>query len=336
MTISPGEMGPEEWSGARTTVGAGSSESLGAPVRSKHTDRKGTAGRMETTCLILSTADGGSAGELKAGGRSKISLEGMLWEPAMIAIPAVLFVATVIRSAFGFGEALIAVPLLALVVPVEVAAPVAVLASITIAFIAVVQDWRKIHFKSAGWLVLSTMAGIPLGLLMLRTVPEAVVKMLLAAVIIGFSTYALRSVSRGGEHGRSGGHGTLHTDGLAWMFGFAAGILGGAYGMNGPPLVIYGSLRGWSPQHFRATLQGYFLPASLAGLWGYRVAGLWTPTVNRYYLLSLPLVIVATLVGRAINRRMEAGRFLRWVHGGLIAVGLVLVAQGVVGWVSRR
>ena len=116
---------------------------------------------------------------------AEIKLESMLAEPAVIAIPAVLFVATVIRSAFGFGEALIAVPLLALVVPVEVAAPVAVLASITVALIAVAQDWRKIHFKSAGWLVLSTMAGIPLGLLMLRTVPEAVVaRWVLAAVVI--------------------------------------------------------------------------------------------------------------------------------------------------------
>src|ERR1700735_1466855 len=109
-----------------------------------------------------------------------VSLEGMLGEPATIAIPVVLFVATVIRSAFGFGEALIAVPLLALIVPVEVAAPVAVLASITVAFIAVAQDWRKIHVRSAGWLVLSTLVGIPLGLVMLRTVPEPVVKSLLA------------------------------------------------------------------------------------------------------------------------------------------------------------
>jgi uncharacterized protein len=244
-------------------------------------------------------------------------------EPATIAIPAVLFVATVIRSAFGFGEALVAVPLLALVVPVEIAAPVAVLASVTIAFIAVVQDWRKIHLRSAGWLVLSSLAGIPLGLAMLRWAPEAVVKTALAAVIIGFSTYAL-SVGRHGEL-----KGALHNDRLAWLFGFASGILGGAYGMNGPPLVIYGSLRGWSPQHFRATLQGYFLPASLAGLWGYRVAGLWTATVNRYFLLSLPLVIVATLVGRAINRRMDHRRFIRWVHRGLIGAGVVLLAQAI-------
>jgi uncharacterized membrane protein YfcA len=114
---------------------------------------------------------------------------------------------------------------------------------------------------------------------------------------------------------------------LAWLFGFSAGVLGGAYGMNGPPLVIYGSLRGWSPQHFRATLQGYFLPASLAGLGGYWLAGLWTPSINRFYLLSLPFVVAATFLGRVINRRMAAHRFVLYVHLGLILIGAILLAQ---------
>jgi uncharacterized protein len=238
---------------------------------------------------------------------------------AAVLTPAVLFLATLIRSAFGFGEALVAVPLLALLMPVEVAAPVAVLVSITVAFIVVAQDWRNVHFRSAGWLVLSTMAGIPLGLLLLRSVPEAVVKGILGAVIIAFSA---QSLLRG--HYRE-----LKTDKFAWLFGFSAGVLGGAYGMNGPPLVIYGSLRRWSPRHFRATLQGYFLPASLAGLWGYRLAGLWTPAVNRFYLLSLPVVLLATFLGRVINRRLDSHRFLLYVHGGLIAVGILLLLQAI-------
>ena len=83
---------------------------------------------------------------------------------------AVLFLATFIRSAFGFGEALVAVPLLALVMPVETAAPIAVLVSITVAAIVVAQDWRHVHFHSAGRLVLSTLIGTPLGLLLLTAV----------------------------------------------------------------------------------------------------------------------------------------------------------------------
>jgi uncharacterized membrane protein YfcA len=74
--------------------------------------------------------------------------------PVLLHVLAVIFVATLIRSAFGFGEALIAVPLLALSVPVEIAAPLAALVSITVAAVVVVQDWRNIHFRCAGWLVL--------------------------------------------------------------------------------------------------------------------------------------------------------------------------------------
>lgn len=56
----------------------------------------------------------------------------------------VAFLATLIRSALGFGEALFAVPLLALLLPRRVAAPLAVLLSITIAGIIIAQDWAKI------------------------------------------------------------------------------------------------------------------------------------------------------------------------------------------------
>ncbi len=236
---------------------------------------------------------------------------------ATVLVPTVVFLATLIRSAFGFGEALIAVPLLALVVPVEIAAPVAVLASITIALIAVAQDWRHIHARSAGWLVLSTLLGVPLGLLLLKAVAEPIVKAVLGVVIIAFSTYSLR----GGKHRE------LKNDNLAWLFGFSAGVLGGAYGMNGPPLVIYGSLRRWSPQHFRATLQGYFLPASIVGMCGYWLAGLWTPAVNRFYLVSLPTVILGTFLGRAINHRMDGHQFLHYVHVSLILIGVILLLQ---------
>ena len=240
---------------------------------------------------------------------------------ATLLVPAALFLATVIRSAFGFGEALIAVPLLALVVPVELAAPVAVLVSITVAFIAVVQDWRHVHWRSAGHLVLSTLFGIPLGLLLLKAVAEPLVKGALAVVIIAFSFYSL-----GSRHRHE-----LKDDRVAWLFGFCAGVLGGAYGMNGPPLVIYGSLRRWLPHHFRATLQGYFLPASLVGLGGYWLAGLWTPAVNHYYLISLPAVLVAIFLGRAINTRLNARRFLSYIHAGLIVIGIILLAQALLG-----
>jgi uncharacterized protein len=235
-----------------------------------------------------------------------------------ILVLAVLFFATFIRSALGFGEALVAVPLLALVMPVQVAAPLAVLVSITVAVIVVIQDWRNVHVRSAGWLVLSTLFGIPLGLLMLKTAPESIVKAILGVFIIAFAAYSLT--------GRT--HRELNNDRLAPLFGFSAGVFGGAYGMNGPPLVIYGLLRRWTPTQFRATLQGYFLIASIVGMAGYAFTGLWTRTVNRYFLLSLPLALIAIFLGHTVHRRLSGPRFLIAVNVGLALIGALLLKQG--------
>ncbi len=233
----------------------------------------------------------------------------------------VIFAATLIRSVFGFGEALVAVPLLALRIPVKVAAPLAVLVSITVAGVIIAQDWRKIHLEPAGWLLLPTIFGIPLGLWLLTGGNQRGVKAALALVIIAFAVYAL--IGRKPTE--------LHSDSRLWLvvFGFCAGLMGGAYGMNGPPLAIYGAMRRWSAQHFRATLQGYFLPASIVGMAGYWLAGLWVPVVTRYYLLSLPLTLAAVLLGRVINRRLHGRSFLMYVHVGLVVIGATLLVQAV-------
>jgi uncharacterized membrane protein YfcA len=240
--------------------------------------------------------------------------------PATLPVVAVFFVATLVRSTFGFGEALIAVPLLAFVLPVEVAAPVAVLVSITVAAIVVARDWQHVQLRSAGRLVISTLFGLPLGLILLRSVPESIVKLVLGALVAGFSMWSL---ARAHAH-------ELEDDRLAWVFGWLAGVLGGAYGMNGPPLAVYGTMRRWPAAQFRATLQGYFLPASLLGLIGYWATGLWTPAVTRYYVVSLPAVVLAILLSRWINRRLAGARFPVYVHAFLIAVGATLVVQSLV------
>lgn len=247
----------------------------------------------------------------------------MFLAPITIYVVVVIFVATLIRSTLGFGEALIAVPLLAIRLPLTVAAPLAVLVSIVIAGIIVVQDWQHVELRSAIGLILASLPGIPLGVWLLARGNEHVVKCILGVLIIVFPVYFLTGESkRNLPHGRRG-----------WMLGcgFLSGVLGGAYGMNGPPLAVYGALRQWSPQHFRATLQGYFLPASVAGLIGYVALGLWRALLWRYFLLSLPAVAVAILLGRAINRRMQGHSFLRFVYVGLMVIGSVLVVQAIVG-----
>ena len=122
-----------------------------------------------------------------------LGVKGTVIHASLLFVLAIVFVATLVRSAFGFGEALIAVPLLALFMPMNVAAPLAVLLSISVAAMVVVQDWRHIHLRSAAGLLVATVFGIPLGLLVLTSAHQEWVKAGLGVFIMLFAAYSLLS-----------------------------------------------------------------------------------------------------------------------------------------------
>ena len=121
--------------------------------------------------------------------------------------------------ALGFGEALIAVPLLAFVLPVEIVAPVAALVSITVAVIVLVQDWRHVNLRSAAWLVCSTHV---LGHPFLRAAPPS--QRFPSRSSKARSAWWWPASPRWHFGGRTPTE-QLPNDRLAWLFGVSAGVL---------------------------------------------------------------------------------------------------------------
>ncbi len=227
------------------------------------------------------------------------------------------FIASLVRSTLGFGESLVAVPLFLFFLPVDIAVPLSVMLSVIIALVIVIQDHKKIHFYSAKWLILYATLGVPVGIMILTYGNEILVKIGLGILIILYSLYSLRFNNNK----------TLKEDNKFWLFvcGFLSGIFGGAYGLNGPPLVVYGNLRQWDPKYFRATLQAYFLPVSLISIIGYYAKGLVTSQVNTYFLISLITAIPAIFLGRYLNHQLKDGTFFKYVYFGLIVISLILI-----------
>ncbi|MEC3880240.1 sulfite exporter TauE/SafE family protein [Parapedobacter sp. 10938] len=235
----------------------------------------------------------------------------------IIFIAIIAFVASLVRSALGFGESLIAVPLFLLFLPQEIAVPLSVMLSIVVALVVVIQDHKKIHFHSAKWLIFYAILGIPLGIIVLIYGSELLIKMGLGLLIIGYALYSLFNNNSK----------TLREDNKVWLFvcGFLSGVFGGAYGLNGPPLVLYGNMRRWSAKHFRATLQAYFLPVSLLSVIGYASKGLINFEVGTYFMISLITTVPAIFLGRYLNHRLKDGVFFNYVYWGLVGTGVILI-----------
>ena len=226
----------------------------------------------------------------------------------------IIFFTTFVRSTFGFGNALIAMPLLILLIGVNGATPLVALVGLVISLIMLIREWRELIWKDTLVLLISSLAGLPLGLLLLTNFPENIIRMILGAILIGFGIYNLLDIQLP----------VLERPVLAVPFGFLAGILGGAYNANGPPIVIYGVLRGWKKEAFRASLQGFFFVSSLMIVAGHALSGLWSMQIMTAFFISLPAVILAVLLGEKFAKKITQENFNRVIHSFLILMGVLL------------
>ena len=231
----------------------------------------------------------------------------------------IIFIAALTRSTFGFGDAMVGMPLLTMAIGLNTATPLVGLMGITASATILIRHWRDVHVRSVWPLIVYTLIGIPIGILLLKGVYENVMKSVLALVIITFSLYKLFKPKLF----------TLANDKLACIFGLASGILGGAYNTNGPPVVIYGTLRQWDPEKFRATLQGYFFPTGSLIAIGHCIGGLWTKSVLVNYAFSLPVILVAIFLGGRINRKIPKARFDNYIYVFLVILGVCLLIETV-------
>ena len=227
----------------------------------------------------------------------------------------IIFIATLTRSTFGFGDAMVGMPLLTMAIGLNTATPLVGLMGITASATILIRHWRDVHIKSVWPLIVYTLIGIPIGILLLKGLYENVMKSVLAFVIIIFSLYKIFKPKLF----------TLANDKLACVFGLSAGILGGAYNTNGPPVVIYGTLRQWNPEKFRATLQGYFFPTGSLIVIGHCVGGFWTKTVLLNYFLALPVILAAIFLGGRLNRRIPKAKFDNYIYMFLVILGICLL-----------
>lgn len=237
------------------------------------------------------------------------------------AMMIVVFVSSLVRTVFGFGNALVAMPLLALAgMGMKTATPLVALVSLFLGISILFQNWKSMDVRSAWRLLAASAAGIPIGTIIVKSNYERAGEILLALIIIGFSGYSLSRPKLI----------ELKNNWLAYPFGFIAGILGGAYNSNGPPVVIYGALRRWRPDELRATLQGYFLPSSIIIVAGHGVGGLWTPVVLNDFLLTLPATLLALLLGKRLHRMITPGQFDRLIHATLVVIGFLLLYKALI------
>lgn len=173
----------------------------------------------------------------------------------------VFLLAGVAQAVSGFGSALVAVPLLALVTDPVSAVVAATTVGLALSGFAVVSE-RQFVEKAVTWQLLLTGAiGMPVGLWLMTTLSDRGLTILMAASVLLALVLLLSRVQLAG--GRP----------VTWGTGALSGALLTSTGMNGPPLVLGLHLLKLAPQQFRATLQAVFCGHDAMAVIGFLVVG---------------------------------------------------------------
>ena len=226
------------------------------------------------------------------------------------------FAASYVRAFTGFGSALVAVPALVLILPPSDAVPLAMAIDLCVGFLLLRHVVRTgIAWKPVKLLIVAALLSMPIGLWTLHVISSRVAYLSIAVMVFAFtSLLALGFRTRRNP-------GTAAT----LIAGSLSGILGGAFGMTGPPVVLFFFSSPMGKEISRATIMVYLIVTTSAYLLltaATRISVAWL----RPLLLMLPFILLGTYLGQKAFSKAEEKTFRRVVFG--VLYGLAVSA----GW----
>jgi uncharacterized membrane protein YfcA len=236
-----------------------------------------------------------------------------------------VFLAGTLTAALVTGVAGFAFGLVAAAIWLHALTPIQTTALI-VAYGLLVQGyavWKLRRALNAGRLIpliAGSAIGVPVGILMLRWVSPAHLRIAIGILLILFSLYnlvrpRLPQVKRGGRA----------ADAAA---GFCNGVVGGSTGLAGVLIVIWSNMRGWQRDEQRAAFQPTGVATFLITLVALDGTGIITSEIVKLFTLGLPALAIGTWLGWKLYGKLDETRFRKGVLVLLLASGVALVAAG--------
>lgn len=241
----------------------------------------------------------------------------------ILGVLLIAWLGALVRTVFGFGEALVSMPLLALLgYDLKTSTALIGAVGLLVALPATIREWHRIDFRAVRRLVTGSLIGVPLGILLVKTLPASVVLHGLGLFLIVYGGYSLWR-SHSGRVGKP----RLVAKGYDYLAGMVSGALGSAYNSHGVPVAVYGMLKQWPATHLRAILQAHFLCVGVLVVISHVAAGFWSLEAVKVLLMVIPGLVLTVPLGNWIVDRMAPARAIKFVYGALIIFGLLLMLK---------
>ena len=231
----------------------------------------------------------------------------------------VLIGAYTIFAITGFGSTLIAVPLLAHLLPLKFVIPVVVALDCVGSISMGLRLRENVHKKEVVPMLPFMVAGMLCGVFLLVRLDANVLRAILGVLVVAFG------VSYAAKRGAV----IRLQRWSAAPIGLFAGTASAAFGVGGPLYVFYLTGRGATPDQVRATMPVIFIFTSIARIALFAAAGLFTREVLITAALLLPVMVSGLYVGNRLHLNLSREHVIRLIGGLLTVSGLSLILRAI-------
>lgn len=228
-----------------------------------------------------------------------------------------VFLAAVVRGFSGFGFALLTVISLSFVLPPATIVPAMFVLEVAAGVHLVPSIWRDIHWRSIAVMVGTAVVFTPMGVYCLATVPVAPMKLVLAGLIFTTALVLMAGIQMK----------RMPTLAQTAATGATAGILNGAFGIGGPPIIVFFLGSPLALQAGRASIIATFLAMDMAGLPALFAFGLFGWDSVRLAVISLPALVAGLSLGARLAGRVSEAVARRVVLAVLMGMAVATAAQ---------
>ena len=149
--------------------------------------------------------------------------------PILALASGFIFLAAIVRGYSGFGFSLLSITALSLILTPAQVIPAIFLLEVAASLHLLPSIWKDVHWGSLTFLMLGALIGTPIGVYALANVPQAQMTLALACFVLLATFLLWRGFSLK----------TMPSRPATLAVGTATGLANGAFGMGGPPVVLF-------------------------------------------------------------------------------------------------
>jgi len=229
----------------------------------------------------------------------------------------IIFLAAIVRGFSGFGFSLLSITALSLIyAPAEIVPSIFML-ELAASLNLLPSIWKDIHWRSLGPLTLGCLVATPIGVWFLAHISPAPLQLALSVFVLAATALLWRGFALKSMPGPI----------ASTLAGAASGLSNGAFGIGGPPVILFYFASPAGAVVGRASMAAFFLATDVIGLANQYAEGLLTRDTGVRALIYLPALLAGVWVGARSFKSVDQGLFRTIVLAILAVLALLIMIK---------